>query len=261
MTVNRNGEVINTDPGHHRQARLRHPQRHQGRAGQGVLRPDEELHHRHRRGQRRLLRPAGLLGHPGDLERRVRARRALVRGLPGLRQRQPRLHRHEHRATPSGSSTTFSVGDIVQVVNSDGDTMDAVRQRLRRLEPQLEEWREGSALWAAPRTPPNPAERARLRPESVLSAADAVPDAVRPPSPPSPGPADGGHVPGRGPRAPALRRLEVLAAQQGGQRVGERHRVHRMGHRRVRTAPGGQPGVLGAPDQHAAPAGSGRSRP
>ncbi len=56
-------------PGDHRQARLLHPQRHQGRAGEAVVRPDEEQHRRHRRRQLRLLRPAGLLGHPGDLER------------------------------------------------------------------------------------------------------------------------------------------------------------------------------------------------
>ena len=52
---------------------------------------------RHRRGLLGLVRPARVLRDPRHLERRVRARRPLVRRLPGLRQRQPRLHRHEHQ--------------------------------------------------------------------------------------------------------------------------------------------------------------------
>ena len=40
---------------------------------------------------------------------------------------------------------------------------------------------------------------------------------------------------------------EGLAAEQRGQRGGELDRIHRKGHRRVRTAPRGQPGVLGPP--------------
>lgn len=44
-----------------------------------------------------VLRPPGRVGHPGHLERRVRARRAVVGGLPGRRQRESRLYRDEHR--------------------------------------------------------------------------------------------------------------------------------------------------------------------
>ena len=55
-----------------------------------------ELRDRRHHRRRRLRHQGRPVGHAGDLLRRVRPRRAVVRRLPGPRQRLPRLHRHEH---------------------------------------------------------------------------------------------------------------------------------------------------------------------
>ncbi|MFG2309570.1 Ig-like domain-containing protein [Streptomyces sp. NPDC048566] len=62
---------------------------------------------------------------------------------------------------------TFNVGDIVKVVNSDGDTMDAFGNGFGDWNLGWKSWRDGSALVGGSADAPNPAERARLRPESV----------------------------------------------------------------------------------------------
>ncbi|MFE2304197.1 Ig-like domain-containing protein [Streptomyces sp. NPDC059445] len=62
---------------------------------------------------------------------------------------------------------TFNEGDIVKVVNSDGKTMDAFGNGFGDWNLDWKNWREGSALVAGSPDAPSPAQRARLRPESV----------------------------------------------------------------------------------------------
>ncbi|WP_392968272.1 Ig-like domain-containing protein [Streptomyces sp. LN245] len=62
---------------------------------------------------------------------------------------------------------TFNEGDIVKVVNSDGKTMDAFGNGFGDWNLDWKNWRDGSALMAGSPDAPNPAQRARLRPESV----------------------------------------------------------------------------------------------
>ncbi|MFE2531137.1 Ig-like domain-containing protein [Streptomyces sp. NPDC059371] len=62
---------------------------------------------------------------------------------------------------------TFNEGDIVKVVNSDGKTMDAFGNGFGDWNLDWKNWREGSAIVAGSPDAPSPAQRARLRPESV----------------------------------------------------------------------------------------------
>ncbi|MFD6550972.1 Ig-like domain-containing protein [Streptomyces sp. NPDC058398] len=62
---------------------------------------------------------------------------------------------------------TFNEGDIVKVVNSDGATMDAFGNGFGDWNLDWKNWRDGSALVAGSPDAPSPAQRARLRPESV----------------------------------------------------------------------------------------------
>ncbi|WP_406366708.1 Ig-like domain-containing protein [Streptomyces sp. NBC_00645] len=62
---------------------------------------------------------------------------------------------------------TFNEGDIVKVVNSDGKTMDPFGNGFGDWNLGWKNWREGSALVAGSPDAPSPAQRARLRPESV----------------------------------------------------------------------------------------------
>ncbi len=78
----------------HRQARRQHAERH--------LRDDRE-------GQpgaddRPRLPAGGALVGPVHVQRRLPARRVLVGGRAGLHQRQPRLHQHGRRPTPSSTT-------------------------------------------------------------------------------------------------------------------------------------------------------------
>ncbi|MEU9140344.1 Ig-like domain-containing protein [Streptomyces sp. NPDC048404] len=62
---------------------------------------------------------------------------------------------------------TFNEGDIVKVVNSGGETMDAFGNGFGDWNLDWKNWRDGSALVAGSPDAPSPAQRARLRPESV----------------------------------------------------------------------------------------------
>ncbi|WP_328555965.1 L,D-transpeptidase [Streptomyces sp. NBC_00358] len=62
---------------------------------------------------------------------------------------------------------TFNEGDIVKVVNSDGKTMDAFGNGFGDWNLGWKSWRAGSALVGGSPDAPSPAQRARLRPESV----------------------------------------------------------------------------------------------
>ncbi|MGW0965275.1 Ig-like domain-containing protein [Streptomyces sp. NPDC002516] len=62
---------------------------------------------------------------------------------------------------------TFNEGDIVKVVNSEGKTMDTFGNGYGDWNLDWKNWREGSALAAGSPDAPSPAQRARLRPESV----------------------------------------------------------------------------------------------
>lgn len=85
--------------------------------------PDERRDDRHSGRQSGVLRPRRRVGHPGHLERRVRARGALVGRLPGV-------ENVSHGCT--GMSTENAhwfyqntrVGDLVTVVNSRGRNME-----------------------------------------------------------------------------------------------------------------------------------------
>ena len=76
----------------------------------------DATHDRHLAERPGVLPPRGPLRDAGDLERRVRARRAVVDRRPGPRQRQPRLRRHEHvqrhlavqPVAPSATSSRWS---------------------------------------------------------------------------------------------------------------------------------------------------------
>ena len=59
------------------------------------------------------------VGDAADLLRGVHPRRAVVGRLPGLRQRLPRLHRHEHRQRRRGSTTMSRRGDVVEYTGTD----------------------------------------------------------------------------------------------------------------------------------------------
>ena len=98
MQVFQQRQAAAHDPDHHRQARLHHPLRHQGHHREVRLQADELRDRRHPHRQRgRLRHRQRPVGDAGDLLRRVHPRRPVVGRLPGLRQRLPRLHRHEHR--------------------------------------------------------------------------------------------------------------------------------------------------------------------
>ncbi|WRZ93360.1 Ig-like domain-containing protein [Streptomyces sp. NBC_01007] len=62
---------------------------------------------------------------------------------------------------------TFNEGDIVKVVNSEGKTMDAFGNGFGDWNLGWKTWRAGSALLGGSPDAPSPAQRARLRPESV----------------------------------------------------------------------------------------------
>ncbi|GGX62100.1 L,D-transpeptidase [Streptomyces fructofermentans] len=62
---------------------------------------------------------------------------------------------------------TVRAGDIVKVVNSDGETMDAFGNGFGDWNLTWKNWREGSALVGGSPEGPRPQDRARLRPESV----------------------------------------------------------------------------------------------
>ncbi|MEU9730009.1 Ig-like domain-containing protein [Streptomyces sp. NPDC048002] len=62
---------------------------------------------------------------------------------------------------------TVSVGDLVQVVNSDGDTMESFGNGFGDWNLAWAKWRSGSALVGGTPDAPRPEERARLRPQSV----------------------------------------------------------------------------------------------
>lgn len=62
---------------------------------------------------------------------------------------------------------TFNEGDVVKVVNSNGDMMDAFGNGFGDWNLDWKNWREGSALVGGSPDAPTSAERARLRPESV----------------------------------------------------------------------------------------------
>ena len=102
----------------------------------------------------RLLRPDRPQLDQAHQQRRVRSRRPLVHRLPGLRQRQPRLHRHEYRQRPvvlrEHPRRRHRPGRQL-VRRHDGP----VRQRLRRLEPRP--GRNGARAapsWPTPRRAP-----------------------------------------------------------------------------------------------------------
>ena len=124
--------------------------------------------HRHRRGLVGLLRPAGLLRDPGDLERRVRPRRALVgrarRGTPtsataapGMSTEQRRVVlRHRARGRHRQGRQQRTATTWTPFGNGFGDwNLD------------WKNWRKGSALVAGTPDGRSPADRRRLRPESV----------------------------------------------------------------------------------------------
>ena len=171
-------------------------------------------------------------------------------GLPGLRQRQPRLHGHEHRQRPvvlrHRPRGRHRQGRQLRR-RHDG----RLRQRLRRLEPGLEEVARGQRPRpAAQRT----AQAAGSGPAEARGAGGRVRAPGAATSHDGPQPPDD--------RAPDLSGAQSLFdAQQRRQGRRELHRVHRQGHRRLRPAPGRQPRVLRAARSAAAPAGSGRSRP
>ncbi|EGX60386.1 lipoprotein [Streptomyces zinciresistens K42] len=62
---------------------------------------------------------------------------------------------------------TVREGDVVKVVNSEGDTMDPFGNGFGDWNLSWKKWREGSALVAGTPDGPGPAERARLRPQNV----------------------------------------------------------------------------------------------
>ncbi|MFF6997177.1 Ig-like domain-containing protein [Streptomyces sp. NPDC008313] len=62
---------------------------------------------------------------------------------------------------------TVREGDVVKVVNSDGDTMAPFGNGFGDWNLGWDKWRGGSALAGAPADAPRPVEQARLRPESV----------------------------------------------------------------------------------------------
>ncbi|MDN3020776.1 Ig-like domain-containing protein [Streptomyces sp. S.PB5] len=58
-------------------------------------------------------------------------------------------------------------GDVVKVVNSDGDTMESFGNGFGDWNLSWKKWRKGSALVGGTPEGPSPAQKARLRPESV----------------------------------------------------------------------------------------------
>ncbi|MEU1479086.1 Ig-like domain-containing protein [Streptomyces sp. NPDC001668] len=62
---------------------------------------------------------------------------------------------------------TVHEGDVVKVINSDGDTMEPFGNGFGDWNVDWKKWRDGSALVAGTPDGPTPAEMARLRPESV----------------------------------------------------------------------------------------------
>ncbi len=62
---------------------------------------------------------------------------------------------------------TIREGDIVQVVNSGGDTMAPFGNGFGDWNLSWEKWREGSALAAGTPASSSPGEHSRLRPQSV----------------------------------------------------------------------------------------------
>jgi lipoprotein-anchoring transpeptidase ErfK/SrfK len=62
---------------------------------------------------------------------------------------------------------TVREGDVVKVVNSDGDTMEPFGNGFGDWNLSWQAWRKGSALTSGPAKAPGTAEQARLRPESV----------------------------------------------------------------------------------------------
>ncbi|MEU6356671.1 Ig-like domain-containing protein [Streptomyces sp. NPDC047072] len=62
---------------------------------------------------------------------------------------------------------TVHEGDVVKVVNSEGDTMETFGNGFGDWNLNWKKWRGGSALASGTQDGPSPAERARLRPESV----------------------------------------------------------------------------------------------
>ncbi|MFD0528037.1 L,D-transpeptidase [Kitasatospora arboriphila] len=111
------------DPGHHRQAGLRHPQRHQGGPRPGGQRPDERRDHRHRRGS------ADSYDLQVEWATRVTWSGEYVHAAPWSVGSQGKAN-VSHGCT--GMSTENAkwffdntrVGDIVQVVNSLGHEME-----------------------------------------------------------------------------------------------------------------------------------------
>jgi lipoprotein-anchoring transpeptidase ErfK/SrfK len=62
---------------------------------------------------------------------------------------------------------TVREGDVVQVVNSEGDTMEPFGNGFGDWNVDWKKWRDGSALVAGTPDAPSPAQQARLRPRSV----------------------------------------------------------------------------------------------
>ena len=62
---------------------------------------------------------------------------------------------------------TFRQGDLVEVVNSEGDTMEPFGNGFGDWNVTWDKWREGSALTGSGKTPDTAQQVARLRPAAV----------------------------------------------------------------------------------------------
>ena len=105
FTVSQNGEVLRTMPASMGKPSSSNTDGQFLRAVQRAHGRDGFANHRH---PPRVL--GGIQDHravrrPGHLEWRLRALGAVVGGLSGLRERQPRLHQPRARTTPRGTST------------------------------------------------------------------------------------------------------------------------------------------------------------
>ena len=145
MRVFRNGKLIRTIPiTTGQQPKFTTRSGHQGHRGEVPPQADELRDDRHRPEQRGRLRPRRRrVRHAGDLLRRVRARGAVVGRRPGQLQRQPRLHRHEHRQRRLVLQPVQ--GRRRGAVHRHQQGHDA-HQRVRRLEHVLRAVQAGSAL-------------------------------------------------------------------------------------------------------------------
>ena len=100
MTVTQNGQPLRTIPVTTGKAGPSDPRRNQDHQREVRRQAHGRGDDRRRLHRSRLLRRRRQVRDASDQQRGVRARGAVVGGLAGQRQRQPRVHRHEHRERP-----------------------------------------------------------------------------------------------------------------------------------------------------------------